>query len=370
MGEVTGLRRGSGIGEDGLRSDPGAAVNGSGPDETAIVEDLVLGSPRGGAPGAGHGLPTDTQGVSGEGPFTVEDCSGDHPLDDHVLGAGAAADRYAAGVFGADGVDTVDHVASQDPGALLELRHRQQTRAGEEDKGDDSGDPGHGAESKNRLSPTFRVILSVVAVLVAAVMAFAIFEPIQVLPRIRLAPGFAFTDQFGGSYTSEDGRGAVTLYTFTPTTCGAECDSIHQTMRDVRDRVAEGVDLAGADFNVVTVALDTAEPALLAAAAADAAGGSAAWRWVGGDGASLRDVVGGGFGVYFDVSDPANAVFDPTFVIVDGEGLIRGEYTYSTLVSDAERLTRHISLLGEEIAHAEGNTALLYEAAHVFLCYP
>lgn len=30
---------------------------------------------------------------------------------------------------------------------------------------------------------------------VVAVMAFAIFEPVQVLPRIRLSPGFAMTDQ-------------------------------------------------------------------------------------------------------------------------------------------------------------------------------
>ena len=57
-------------------------------------------------------------------------------------------------------------------------------------------------------------------------------------------------------------------------------------------------------------------------------------------------------------------------MIVDGNGLVRGEYTYATLASDADRLTRHIGLLGNEIRNAGGNNKLIYEAAHIFLCYP
>ena len=49
------------------------------------------------------------------------------------------------------------------------------------------------------------------------VMAFTIFEPIQVLPRIRLAPGFAMTDQAGDRLTSEDLRGEIVLYSFAYT---------------------------------------------------------------------------------------------------------------------------------------------------------
>lgn len=79
---------------------------------------------------------------------------------------------------------------------------------------------------------------------------------------------------------------------------------------------------------------------------------------------------GAGFRVYYDADESGAVDFDQTFVIVDGRGLIRGEYAYATLASDADRLTRHIGLLGEEIRNAGGNTGLLYEAAHVFLCYP
>jgi protein SCO1/2 len=201
-------------------------------------------------------------------------------------------------------------------------------------------------------------------------MAFAIFEPVQVLPRIRIAPGFSFIDQTGASLTSEDGSGAVTLYSFAPTTCGDECDPIFDTVAEVIDRVAKEVDLGGAEFKAVTVALDTNRPDVLTEAATRTGADGEAWRWVGADSDALRAVVGGGFGVYYDATEPGQVVFDQTYVIVDGTGLIRGEYTYATLASDSDRLTRHIGLLGEEIRNSDGNTALLYEAAHVFLCYP
>lgn len=198
-------------------------------------------------------------------------------------------------------------------------------------------------------------------------MAFAVFEPIQVLPRIRIAPGFALVDQSGATLTSEDGRGVVTLYTFVPAVCAEECDLVHETMAEVGERVESEVDMGDAEFRMVTIALDTADPAELAAAAERSGADGERWRWAGAQPEALKPVVGGGFGVYYDESTGA---FDRTYVIVDGSGLIRGEYTYATLASDTDRLTRHVGLLGAEIRNADGNTALLYEAAHVFLCYP
>jgi protein SCO1/2 len=62
--------------------------------------------------------------------------------------------------------------------------------------------------------------------------------------------------------------------------------------------------------------------------------------------------------------------FDPGFVIVDGWGVIRGDYRYQTLSDDADKLTRHLGLLATEIRYASGPGAIAYEAAHLFLCYP
>jgi protein SCO1/2 len=209
----------------------------------------------------------------------------------------------------------------------------------------------------------------VVGLLVAGVMAFAVFEPVQVLPRIGLGPGFSFVDQTGAAYTSEDGRGFVTLYTFAPTDCGSACNAIHETVSEVRKRVSDSVDLGEAEFRVVTMALDSSDPVDLAAAAADSGSDGESWKWVGAEEPHRKEVVGGGFEVYYQ-NQASRTEFDPVFVIVDGTGLIRGEYRYATLASDADRLTRHIALLGDEIRNSKGNAALIYEAAHVFLCYP
>ena len=215
----------------------------------------------------------------------------------------------------------------------------------------------------------FKWLAGIGLVVVSGAMAFAIFEPVQVLPRIRVAPGFALIDQSGLGFTSEDGRGAVTLYTFLPSECGEECNEAIETMREVGARVTAGVDLAGAEFRQVTVALDTGDPARLRAAAAESGADGEVWRWAGADETTLRDVVGEGFRVFYEETTHG-VEFDPVFVIVDGTGLIRGDYRYSTLASDSDRLTRHISLLGEELRNSEGAASLVYEAAHIFLCYP
>ena len=38
-------------------------------------------------------------------------------------------------------------------------------------------------------------------------------------------------------------------------------------------------------------------------------------------------------------------------------------------VSDADRILRHIGVLAEEVQKATGANKLIYEAAHLFLCY-
>lgn len=208
-------------------------------------------------------------------------------------------------------------------------------------------------------------------VLVLAVMAFAIFEPIQVLPRIRLAPGFAMTDQAGAPWTSESSRGSVTLYSFAYGGCGQECLGIYSTMAEVAARAPLEADLGGVDLRLLTVSIDPEGDAgtLADVAAASGADGDR-WRWATLDAASVRDVVGAGFGVYTERTGDGSIAFDPTFVLVDGWGVIRGEYAYATLASDADKLVRHISVLGEELRKAKGVAAVAYEAAHVFLCYP
>jgi protein SCO1/2 len=209
-------------------------------------------------------------------------------------------------------------------------------------------------------------------VLVAAAMAFAIVQPIKVLPRLRPAPGYALTDQHGERFSSEDARGVITLYTFVPLDCGATCDQVATTMATVRDRVAAEVDLGGVDFRLATVVLDPDVPtATLAAEATRAGGGASAatasvdWVWLTGSTSQIANVVGLGFRRSADPDD-----FSPSYAIVDGWGTIRGEYRYATRLDDADKLVRHIDVLGGELRNPSGFANIAYDAAHAFQCYP
>jgi protein SCO1/2 len=216
-----------------------------------------------------------------------------------------------------------------------------------------------------------RRLIVVGAVLVAAVMAFAIFEPIQVLPRVRLAPAFAMTDQTGGLWTSDGARGSVSLYAFAYGDCGAVCEPAHATMGEIARRAEDDVDLGTVDLNLVTVSFDPARDAgRLAELAASTGADGNRWRWAVLEKDDVDTVLGAGFRVFAEERDDGSFAFDPAFVLVDGWGVIRGEYRYSTLADDADKLIRHIGILGDELRNSHGATSIAYEAAHVFLCYP
>jgi protein SCO1/2 len=207
--------------------------------------------------------------------------------------------------------------------------------------------------------------------LLLGVMAFTIFEPIQVLPRIRLAPGYAMTDQTGARLTSEDMRGQITLYSFGYTHCGEACDAVNATMAGVAERRDE-VDLGGAELRFVTVSFDPERdtaPALAAYASQIGADGDM-WRLAAPAPDLTKAIVGSGFRTWYEPREAGSFAFDPTLVLVDGWGVVRGEYRYQTVASDVDKLIRHIDILGEEIRNSHGAATVAYEAAHFFLCYP
>lgn len=201
-------------------------------------------------------------------------------------------------------------------------------------------------------------------------MAFAVFEPIQVLPRIRLAPGFALVDQSGAALTSDATRGEVVLYGFAYGDCGDECEPTLATTAEVARRVPAEVDLGEVPFRVVTISLDpSGDGDRLDGVAAGSGADGEVWRWATADPDELRRVVGTGFKVPYE--DEGDALrFDPRFVLVDGWGVVRGEYRYSTLADDADKLVRHVGILADELRNSSGVASIAYEAAHVFLCYP
>ena len=304
--------------------------------------------------------------------------AGDQPLHDVGSGVPGLDDGDGPGVLDAGRVDTVDGIDADDSLSVLEGVPGEGAPAGAKAQhggGGERRDGGPGAESTQShgfiLPRWAKVAIGTFVLIIVSAMAFAIFQPITVLPRMQLGPGFGVTDQAGELFTSEDTRGTVTLYSFGTLDCDDRCQEMADTVAAVRVSVATDPNLDEVDVRFVTIALDAgATPEQLAETAAAVGADGEEWRWVGGDDTQLSNLVGAGFRRFFESEPDGSIRYDGGFVIVDGWGVVRGDYKYQTLSDDADKLARHLGILGTEIRYANGAGAFAYEAAHLFSCYP
>ncbi len=222
----------------------------------------------------------------------------------------------------------------------------------------------------HRLLPWRQLAIGLALALALGVFAFATLQPVKVLPRMQLAPGFAFTDQDGLTVTNESLRGHIVLYTFGYTRCGSRCDMLNATMLQVQAGLRE-LDLEGVPVTLATISFDPAHdtPAVLAQYARATGADPSIWRFLTGDATRLKYVLGGGFEVYYAADDTGGFRFDPALVLVDWTGIVRAKYDLHTAAPEAERILEHIALLAREARNSTGPARLAYEAAHLFLCY-
>lgn len=211
----------------------------------------------------------------------------------------------------------------------------------------------------------------VLAVLLVGLVAFVTIQPVQVLPRMTLAPAFDLVDQNGNRLTSEDQRGKLTLYSFTYTNCGAGCAQTGPAVQAIQERL-KTLDTYDVPVQLVTIAVDPARdtPERIAAYAGEYGADPDVWRIVTGDAARVKGVVGGGFEVYYDadsVQPDGTFAFEPDFVLADGNGIMRARYRTEAL--DPETAARHFELVAREVRDSDGPARLAYEAAHLFVCY-
>lgn len=214
-----------------------------------------------------------------------------------------------------------------------------------------------------------RWLYVLVALPVIGIVAFATLRPVQVLPRIALAPGFALTDQNGARLTNEDLRGKIVLYNFTYTQCAGTCPQTSDTMRALQSRLGE-IDSGDIPLMLVTISFDPARdtPERLRAYANQVGADAKVWRIATGDATRLKYALGGGFNLYYAPNADGTFTFDPLFALVDGWGIIRA--FYKTATPAPERLVRDLRLVAQEARQSTGAARYAYEAAHLFLCYP
>ena len=201
-------------------------------------------------------------------------------------------------------------------------------------------------------------------VALAAVGYAALFR-LDVRPRLGFAPGFALTAANGSPLTSEDVRGEITLYTFD---YAGNDDPARQTasvFRAVQDALGQE-DTTDVPVRLITIAFD-GSPERLREAAGEAEGDGRRWTWATGSDVVLRRTVRDGFGAYYEREPDGSYRFDPTFVVVDGLGIVRARYRLGLPAPEA--LVADVRSLVREAQSAEGTLGLAYEAAHLFSCY-
>ncbi len=210
--------------------------------------------------------------------------------------------------------------------------------------------------------------LGLLAIPLLAVFLFAVFQPVKVVPRIGLAPGFSFTDMNGARLTNEDLRGQVVVYNFTTSECSAPCVDSSATMQQVQ-ALAPGLESGGIPVKLVTILLDAeaATPERMRTYAEQAGVAPELWRVVTGTPERLKQVVGGGFGLYYTQDEAGAFEFEPRIALVDGNGLLRAQYKRG--LPDVDFIVRDLGLIFDEVRNSSGASGLVYEAAHLFACY-
>lgn len=215
------------------------------------------------------------------------------------------------------------------------------------------------------------LLFGAIALVMIGVAAFVIFQPIKVLPRMQIAPGYLLTDESNERLTNEDMRGQFVMYNFTYTGCrDPECQQLDLAMKELQDRLDEA-DTGSTPVSFVTISFDPERdtPEVLRTYAEELEADTDQWHFVSGDPNKLKSIIGSGFLVYYDQNEDGSWQFTPTMALVDGWGIVRGIYNARNRPVDVDDMIEHLSGMQKEVEASDDVGRLGYEAAHLFLCY-
>lgn len=228
----------------------------------------------------------------------------------------------------------------------------------------------HRAITKHRAVRLWSVLgIIVVAGLLATFLWFVIARPVKVLPRGEQFPPFALTDQRGSRLLDSDLRGRMVFVSLMHSRCGDECAEQTKRLLELRQELQRSGRL-GSEVLFLTITLDPAHdtPADLSALAGQLGVDPQSWRFVTGDPRDVKMVVGGGLGVYYTEPDANGKLYaERRTFLIDSSGMIRT--SYSAEGPPLAIALRDIDLLTREMG-SQGAMRLVYEASHLFVCYP
>ena len=218
------------------------------------------------------------------------------------------------------------------------------------------------------LRPPSRLWVLLLLLPLVAMLAFAILQPIKILPRIGLAPGYSLVDQDGNRLTNEALRGSIVIYNFTHTECAAPCPQTSETLRDMQAAL-NAVEMGDIPLEFVTISTDPTydTPEALNTYAKELGANTTRWHFASGDLAQLK-MISTSFQTRYIQNNDGSFTTDPVFALVDGWGIVRA--LYHTATPDMKLLQHDLQLVVDEAQKSQGINHYAYEAAHLFLCHP
>ncbi len=227
--------------------------------------------------------------------------------------------------------------------------------------------------SAPRLSHSTRITMYSLAALGLALLIltfwFAVARPVKVLPRIAPLPAFTLEDQYGLPINSNDLLGRTVFINFTYTRCGEDCAAQREQLVALREHLrAEGS--LGSEVLLLTISFDPERDTreALQTYAAQLAADRRSWRFATGDPPELKVLIGGELGFYYGQPDTNGMIkHDQRVILVDSNGMIRARYAAERL--HVRTFLRDINLVRQELG-SSGLMRQVYEASHLFLCYP
>ena len=145
-------------------------------------------------------------------------------------------------------------------------------------------------------------------------------------PRLGAAPAFTLVSESGRTVTAAEYAGTVWIADFIFTRCGGSCPILSSRMLALSKKTADVPAIRYVSFGV-DPEHDT--PEVLAAYARDLGADLSRWSFLHGDRPVIRALIKDGFKLAIE-DGPADSVepilHSTRFVLVDGEGTIRGYY--------------------------------------------
>ena len=187
------------------------------------------------------------------------------------------------------------------------------------------------------------VLAFVAAAAVYAYMRRTEFETLEVYGKL---PEFELVDQKNRKVTRADLAGKVVIANFIFTRCPTICPTFSMKMQRVAKRLKDEDDIHFVSFSVDP---EYDSPEILAEFAAKFKADPERWRFLTGDPETIKATVTDGLAIAMEKqgtlpSGAPDIVHGTHFVLIDGEGLLRGYYNSDTrerideLVRDARGL--------------------------------